>query len=529
MAQRKPLKTLRIGMIGAGFIARFHLESFTGVRNCAITGVYSPTKESRTALAKRADELGLGPCTAHASLDKLIQAKDVDALWILSPNDTRVATMQAIHKAVKGGKRLRGIACEKPLARNLAEARAMVSLADDARLATGYLENQVFSTAVERGKEIIWRRAVPLTGRPYLARAAEEHSGPHMPWFWQGEKQGGGVLSDMMCHSVEVARHMLTAPDEARDALTVKSVNATVANLKWTRPAYVRRLKREMGREVDYGRRPAEDFARGTLVLEDPDGNEAMIETTTSWAYVGAGLRIQLELLGPEYSMEFSSLGTGLKVFISRAVKGAAGEDLVEKQNAEQGLMPALEDEAGVYGYTSENRHMVECFRTGVTPSETFRDGFAVTEILMALYRSAELGARCTSVRRTSPTTSRRWPGPLLDYGVTSPLRNWRRNAQISSALSMSRLWVPDHPRQASGRGSRLGQLWPPPSTRSSLTALSGSAQPVQTTSRTRLPSLASRSYRRSVFWPVQPWSRRKCSMVSGIESSRPVGNSQPS
>ena len=392
MAQRKPLKTLRIGMIGAGFIARFHLESFTGVRNCAITGVYSPTKESRSALAKRANELGLGPCAAHASLDKLIAAKDVDALWILSPNDTRVATMQAIHKAVKGGKRLRGVACEKPLARNLAEARAMVRLAADARLATGYLENQVFSTAVERGKEIIWRRAVPLTGRPYLARAAEEHSGPHMPWFWQGEKQGGGVLSDMMCHSVEVARHLLTAPGEARDALRVISANATVANLKWTRPAYVRRLRREMGREVDYGRRPAEDFARGTLVLEDPDGNEAMIETTTSWAYVGAGLRIQLELLGPEYSMEFSSLGTGLKVFISRAVKGAAGEDLVEKQNAEQGLMPALEDEAGVYGYTSENRHMVECFRTGTTPTETFRDGLAVTEILMALYRSAELG-----------------------------------------------------------------------------------------------------------------------------------------
>ena len=392
MAQRKPLKTLRIGMIGAGFIARFHLEAFVGVRNCAITGVYSPTKESRTALAARANELGLGPCTAHGSLDKLIKAKDVDALWILSPNDTRVATMQAIHKAVKGGKRLRGVACEKPLARNLKEARAMVSLADDARLATGYLENQVFSTAVERGKEIIWRRAVPLTGRPYLARAAEEHSGPHMPWFWQGEKQGGGVLSDMMCHSVEVARHMLTAPGEARESLRVISANASIATLKWTRPAYVRRLRREMGREVDYGRRPAEDFARGTLVLEDPDGNEAMIETTTSWAYVGAGLRIQLELLGPEYSMEFSSLGTGLKVFISRAVKGAAGEDLVEKQNAEQGLMPALEDEAGVYGYTSENRHMVECFRTGVTPSETFRDGLAVTEILMALYRSAELG-----------------------------------------------------------------------------------------------------------------------------------------
>jgi predicted dehydrogenase len=147
-----------------------------------------------------------------------------------------------------------------------------------------------------------------------------------------------------------------------------------------------------MGDEVDYATRPSEDFARGMLTFEDPDGNEAVVEATTSWAYVGPGLRIQLELLGPEYSMEFNSLGTGLKVFMSRAVQGAAGEDLVEKQNAEQGLMPVLEDEAGIYGYVDENRHMVECFRTGRTPVETFHDGVAVTEILMALYKSAELG-----------------------------------------------------------------------------------------------------------------------------------------
>jgi predicted dehydrogenase len=135
-----------------------------------------------------------------------------------------------------------------------------------------------------------------------------------------------------------------------------------------------------------------EDFARGILTLEDPDGHELMIEATTSWAYVGAGLRIQLELLGPEYSMEFSSLSTGLKVFLSRGVSGAEGEDLVEKQNAEQGLMPVLEDEAGVYGYTDENRHMVEAFRRGEQPSETFADGVGVMEMLMGLYRSAELG-----------------------------------------------------------------------------------------------------------------------------------------
>ena len=124
----------------------------------------------------------------------------------------------------------------------------MLRLAEDAGLNHGYLENQVFSTAVQRGKEIVWRRAVPLTGRPYLARAAEEHSGPHEPWFWQGERQGGGVLSDMICHSVEVARFLLTAPGEPRASLRPKSANATIANLKWTRPDYAEKLQGHDGR-----------------------------------------------------------------------------------------------------------------------------------------------------------------------------------------------------------------------------------------------------------------------------------------
>jgi predicted dehydrogenase len=178
-----------------------------------------------------------------------------------------------------------------------------------------------------------------------------------------------------------------------RNSLKIKAVNGTVANLKWTRPHYAEQLRNRFGNEVDYRNRPSEDFARATVTLEDQDGNELMIEATTSWAYVGAGLRIQLELLGPEYALEYNSLSTGLKIFMSREVKGSEGEDLVEKQNAEQGLMPVLEDEAGVYGYTDENRHMVECFRKGEKPLETFEDGLAVVEMLMGLYRSAEINA----------------------------------------------------------------------------------------------------------------------------------------
>jgi predicted dehydrogenase len=388
-----PIPRLRIGMIGSGFIANFHLQALVSVRHVTVAGIYSPNAAHREALAAKANALELGPCRAFPTLEAMLISGEVDAVWIGVPNFARLETMREIHRLVTSRwAKLVGVACEKPLGRTLAEAREMLRLAEDAKLLHGYLENQVFSSAVQRGKDIVWRRAVPACGRPFLARAAEEHSGPHMPWFWQGRRQGGGVLSDMTCHSVEVGRYLLTKPGAPRNDLKLISASATVGNLKWTRPEYVKRLKDMMGPEVDYATRPAEDFARGALTFVDPEGHEVMVEATNSWAYVGAGLRILIELLGPEYSMEFSSLNTGLKIFLSREVRGGQGEDLVEKQNAEQGLMPVVENEADIYGYVGENRHMVDAFRHRRQPIETFYDGVAVAEMLMALYRSAEIG-----------------------------------------------------------------------------------------------------------------------------------------
>lgn len=384
---------LRIGFVGSGFIAKFHLKSFESIRHAQINGVYSTTPAKREAFAQAVDAAQLGPCTAHDSLDALLTDRQIDALWLLAPNDSRLEVMRALHAAVKAGRsNIRAVACEKPLGRTLTEAREMLWLVEDAGLAHGYLENQVFSTAVERGKEVIWRRAVPASGRPYLARAAEEHAGPHEAWFWQGVRQGGGVMSDMMCHSVEVARYLLTRPGAPRNSLKITGVNGSVGYLKWSRGGHARKLRQTYGDGVDLITSPIEDFARATVTLEDEEGNPLIIEASTSWAYVGAGLKIDLALLGEEYAMEFSSLNPALKVFLSREIEGDGGEDLVEKQNAEQGLMPIVEDEAGIYGYVGENRHMVEAFRHGTEPQETFADGVEVVRMIMGLYKSAELG-----------------------------------------------------------------------------------------------------------------------------------------
>src|SRR3989449_7346639 len=105
------------------------------------------------------------------------------------------------------------------------------------------------------------------------------------------------------------------------------------------------------------------------------EGATALGEATTSWSFVGAGLRLSAELLGPEYSMAWNSLDAGLKLFFSREVKGRAGEDLVEKQNAEMGQMPVVAEEYAAYGYVNENRHFVRAFLGKEKARLTFSDG----------------------------------------------------------------------------------------------------------------------------------------------------------
>ena len=142
MATNYPLKKLRLGFVGSGFISHFHLQAMIGVRNVEINGVYSPTPANRDKLARAVIDAELGQCRTYDSLESLLQAPDVDAIWILSPNYTRLEVMQTINRMVKSGQSgIIAVACEKPLARTLAEAREMLRLAEDANLNHGYLEN----------------------------------------------------------------------------------------------------------------------------------------------------------------------------------------------------------------------------------------------------------------------------------------------------------------------------------------------------------------------------------------------------
>jgi len=91
----------------------------------------------------------------------------------------------------------------------------------------GYLENQLFTAHSTRSRTDLARGRVD--GQALSCAGGEEHSGPHMPWFWQGELQGGGVLNDYDVPQRRGSRYLLTEPGKPRASIR-PAVSAQIAS-----------------------------------------------------------------------------------------------------------------------------------------------------------------------------------------------------------------------------------------------------------------------------------------------------------
>jgi predicted dehydrogenase len=115
---------LGVGFIGGGFVAQFHIRSWVGVRDADVLGVVTRPVEDAAAAVALANRLNVGSAKAYASVTDIVADPAIDALWICAPNFTRIEIMEEIADAVISGKgELIGVACEKPLGRNVAESR----------------------------------------------------------------------------------------------------------------------------------------------------------------------------------------------------------------------------------------------------------------------------------------------------------------------------------------------------------------------------------------------------------------------
>jgi predicted dehydrogenase len=340
----------------------------------------------------------------------------VDAVAVCAPNFARVPIVEAVVEAARHGARLKGVICEKPLGRNVAEARLLVEMAQSVNLRTAYFENQIFMKPIRSQLaqlEPVQKQMGPLS----LARSAEEHGGPHEGWFWDPTQQGGGVLCDMGCHSIAVGWHVLTPAGKPLTFLQPQEVNADIALLKWGHPAWREKLLKDRG--VDYAKTPAEDFATGMITYLNPEtGQKVKAQFTNSWMFEKQGLRLFMDGMGPGYAFEINTLVSPLNIFIgdvaAEAIKDA--ELALEKSTASRGLLAVQYNEPDLYGYTDENADAMEAFLNGRDGMLPWSYGLEITRLVMAAYMSAE---KKRVVDLTDPATQKELETyvPLIQQG----------------------------------------------------------------------------------------------------------------
>ncbi len=393
------MKRLRYGIVGGGFVSAFHLRALRQVRHVEVAGLVSRTRPEK--LAERVRHVGLGEGKIYSSIREM--APHVDVIAILAPNFARVAHVEEIRDAVRAGAELKGVICEKPLARNLVEARRMLELVEEVNLPHVYFENQLHMNSVQAGLRQL-RPVMEAMGPPILTRSGEEHAGPHSAWFWDPVRQGGGVMSDMGCHCLAVGWYALTPPGKPVDFLRPISVSADLSLLKWGQPAWREQLLKTHG--VDYGKTPAEDFATGITTFRNPEtGQVVKSQFTVSWMFDKIGLRLSLDGIGPGYAFDMNTLRSPLEVFIGdAAAAGAANTELaLEKSQASRGLLTVQPNEPDILGYTDENVDAVEAFLHNRPAMMDWRYGVEIVRLTMAAYLSAE---RRATIDLTDPATN---------------------------------------------------------------------------------------------------------------------------
>jgi predicted dehydrogenase len=357
----------RVALLGAGFIADIHAESYHRfVPDAEIVGVYSRSEEHARAFARKH-----GIARWFTDLDEAI-ATDCDVVDICLPNNLHAKVTIAAATAS------RHVIIEKPLCLTLEEADAMIAACRSHNVKLMYAEELCFAPKYERVRQLVREGAL---GSIYYLRQCEKHSGPHSDWFYDLEQSGGGALMDMGCHGFAWFRWMLGA---GARALSIYAHMQTGL--------------------IHGARTRCEELSISTVEFDG--GVVGIVEN--SWAKLG-GMEDRVEVCGTGgvvYADLF--MGNSALTYSARGYGYA-----MEKAGSTQGWTFTNSEEAFNQGYPQELKHFIECVRNDTQPVTTGEDGRAVLEMLNAAYHSARIGQKVPlPFRATVSRPIDLWLGP---------------------------------------------------------------------------------------------------------------------
>jgi len=229
---------LRVGIAGAGFIARAHARAYAAAQGVRIVGIGDPVPAKAEQLA------GETGSAAFGSLDQLLSA-GVDVISICTPTPTHC---ELVLTALDAGV---SVLCEKPIAYDLADADRMVVAAARAQgmLMVGHVSR--FEPEHARARQIV---AAGKLGEVHMSSQTITAAAPG--WSEGGwlhdHAQSGGPIMDLAIHSfdylawihgsVPVRVTALAADTDAGTStyalVTLRMANGSIATVEtsWAHP-----------------------------------------------------------------------------------------------------------------------------------------------------------------------------------------------------------------------------------------------------------------------------------------------------
>ena len=388
-------RPVRVGLIGAGFAADVHANSYAhiGGLDVQVVGVAARTMASAERFAANH-----GIPQAYDDAEELISRADVNLIDLCVPNALHEPLVLA---AAQAGKH---VVCEKPLtgyfggdraaepvgatprrvmlADAVARAERMLRSAEDSGVRLMYAENWLYMPAVVKAS----RLAAASEGSILEIRGQECHSGSHAEYAKSWALSGGGALVRLGSHPIGAALWLKSEEGRRRDGVPIVpvSVVADVADMCRSE-AFL--AARECFVVDDW--RDVENWA--SLVIAFGDGSRAVIQASD---IVLGGMEDSLQLMLTNGRINCNMTHSGMVTAFSPHADVFADEYIMEKVSTKAGWSHPSVDEEFLLGYPQEVRDFAEAVAYDRAPRSTAQLGLDVVRVMYAAYQSAEEGRR---------------------------------------------------------------------------------------------------------------------------------------
>jgi len=348
-------------------IAGFHAQAIADIRGASVVACFDTIPASADRLAK-----SIG-CTAYSDLNAMLADPNVDIVTVATPSG---AHMEPAVAAAKAGKH---VIVEKPLEITLRRCDRIIAACDHAGVVLSTIfpsrfheSSQLIKKAIEQG-----RFGRLTTGDAYVKWYRTQQYYDSGAWRGTWQLDGGGALMNQAIHSVDLLSWFMGP---------VQDISARTAMLA-------------------HERIEVEDVAMATLRFAN--GALGVIEATTA-AYPGFLKRIEVH--GSEGSAVLKEEDiTAWEFAKARRADAAIKQRMAGKTKTGGGAAdPAA---IGYHGHTAQFKNVLSAIRRGTKPLVDGPEGRRSVELILAIYKAAEIGRAVSLPLKSDPVLKARKTG----------------------------------------------------------------------------------------------------------------------